>query len=222
MLFGDASRESWGSIHGGKTSPFFVCGRNDEEFGLGFEGHHVVSNVVVCSSSFVIVPCQLFSTMSLDVRYHRHSHSYHHHHHHLNIIVALLFVLSPILVVLLLKIVCHCWNWCRLHRVSLWVIACLRRLSSSPHFLSFLSLSLSCSVVVVLSCAAPQVNWSLSPALAFLVGVPRRCPSLVSLVVVPHRHYCHYYHHNIVALSLYPIPMRCCIMYCHCCNLQSI
>lgn len=40
------------------------------------------------------------------------------------------------------------------------------------------------SVVVVLSCAAPQVNWSLSPALAFLVGVPLRCPtsSLSSLL----------------------------------------
>jgi hypothetical protein len=195
MLFGDASRESWGSIHGGKTSPFFVCGRNDEEFGLGFEGHHVVSNVVVCSSSFVIVPCQLFSTMSLDVRYHRHSHSYHHHHHHLNIIVALLFVLSPILVVLLLKIVCHCWNWCRLHRVSLWVIACLRRLSLTPSHSHRLPTSCHfchchCHVQLLLfSLALPRkltgvwaLRWLFSSV--SLVGVPRWCPLSLSHIVI--------------------------------------
>ena len=75
------------------------------------------------------------------------------------------------------------------------------------HLLSSLSLSCTC---LLFSLAPPRK----------LTGVwaLRWLFLSASLVVVPHRHYRHCYHHNIVALSLYPIPMCCCIMYCHCCN----
>ena len=80
------------------------------------------------------------------------------------------------------------------------------------HFLSSLSLSLSCTCIRLLL-------FSLAPPRK-LTGVwaLRWIFLSVSLFVVPHRHYRHYYHHNIFELSLYPIPMCCCIMYCHCCN----
>ena len=63
---------------------------------------------------------------------------------------------------------------------------------------------------VVLSCAAPQVNWSLSPALAFLVGVPRRCPtsSLSSLLSSQY--------HSVVIVSYSDVLLY--NVYCYCCN----
>ncbi len=80
------------------------------------------------------------------------------------------------------------------------------------HFLSSLSLSLSCTCIrLLLFSLAPPRKLTGVWALRWLF-------LSASLVVVPHRHYRHCYHHNIVALSLYPIPMCCCIMYCHCCN----
>ena len=80
------------------------------------------------------------------------------------------------------------------------------------HFLSSLSLSLSCTCIrLLLFSLAPPRKLTGVWALRWLF-------LSVSLFVVPHRHYRHYYHHNIFELSLYPIPMCCCIMYCHCCN----